>query len=65
MYRLALDMASPNPYFSDIALASVRAIRKKSESPNVSLAAAIFAACSSAGITFKIWGKQLKANVMG
>jgi hypothetical protein len=50
-YRLALEMASERPFFADVARASVLATRKKSESPAASLADAILAACSSAGIT--------------
>lgn len=50
MYRLALAMASDKPVFADVAHASVRAMRTKSESPIASLADAILAACSSAGI---------------
>jgi hypothetical protein len=51
IYRLALEMASERPFFADVARASVLATRKKSESPAASLADAILAACSSAGIT--------------
>lgn len=50
MYRLALEMASERPVFADVARASVLATRKKLESPAASLADAILAACSSAGI---------------
>ena len=39
---LALLMASSSPRFEEVALASVLAIRKKSESPIASLAAATY-----------------------
>lgn len=48
-------MASDRPDLADVARASVRATRKKSEPPIASLAEAILAACSSAGITFKTY----------
>lgn len=51
MYRLALAIASDRPVFADVARASVLATRKKSASPMASLADAILAACSSAGMT--------------
>ena len=44
-------MASERPFFADVARASVLATRKKSESTAASLADAILAAWSSAGIT--------------
>lgn len=50
-------MASDRPVLADVARASVRATRKKSEFPIACLAAAIFAACSSAGIIFKTFKK--------
>lgn len=44
-------MASARPCFAEVPRASVLATRKKSELPIASLADAIFAACSSTGMT--------------